>query len=88
VDGKGIEKLQEAGVEVIVGILEAECQWLNRRFFTRVQKQRPYVILKWAQTNDDYFAPDDKSCVWWLVVTLIYKKKPATATAPATQFLG
>src|SRR6201996_3540699 len=50
VNGKGIEKLQAAGVEVISGVLEAECKWLNRRFFTRVQKQRPYVILKWAQT--------------------------------------
>lgn len=64
VDGKGIEKLQAAGIEVIVGVLEAECQWLNRRFFTRVQKQRPYVILKWAQTNDGYFAPDDNSQFW------------------------
>ncbi|MBV8388683.1 MAG: dihydrofolate reductase family protein, partial [Mucilaginibacter sp.] len=58
------EKLKEAGIEVIVGVLEAECQWLNRRFFTRVQKQRPYVILKWAQTNDGYFAPDNKSRFW------------------------
>ena len=64
VDGKGIEKLKEAGIEVIAGVLEADCQWLNRRFFTRVQKQRPYVILKWAQTNDGYFAPDDKSQFW------------------------
>jgi len=64
VDGKGIEKLQEEGIEVIAGVLEAECQWLNRRFFTRVQKQRPYVILKWAQTNDGYFAPADKSQFW------------------------
>ena len=40
VDGKGIEKLKEAGIEVIAGVLEADCQWLNRRFFTRVQKQR------------------------------------------------
>ncbi|MEB0249424.1 MULTISPECIES: bifunctional diaminohydroxyphosphoribosylaminopyrimidine deaminase/5-amino-6-(5-phosphoribosylamino)uracil reductase RibD [unclassified Mucilaginibacter] len=64
VDGKGIEKLQAAGVAVIVGVLEKECQWLNRRFFTRVQKQRPYIILKWAQTADGFFAPTDGSQHW------------------------
>lgn len=64
VNGKGIEKLQAAGVEVIIGVLEDECKWLNRRFFTRVQKQRPYVILKWAQTADGFFAPSDNSQYW------------------------
>jgi len=64
VNGKGIEKLQAAGIEVITGILEAECKWLNRRFFTRVQKHRPYVILKWAQTLDGFFAPADNSQFW------------------------
>jgi len=64
VNGKGIEKLQDAGVNVITGVLEKECQWLNRRFFTRVQKHRPYIILKWAQTADGFFAPDDKSQHW------------------------
>jgi len=64
VDGKGIEKLKAAGIDVTVGVLDAECQWLNRRFFTRVQKHRPYVILKWAQTADGFFAPDDSSQYW------------------------
>jgi diaminohydroxyphosphoribosylaminopyrimidine deaminase/5-amino-6-(5-phosphoribosylamino)uracil reductase len=64
VDGIGIEKLQAAGIEVVVGVLEDECKWLNRRFFTRVQKQRPYVILKWAQTADEFFAPDDNKQFW------------------------
>lgn len=64
VNGKGIEKLQEAGIEVITGVLEEECQWLNRRFFTRVRKKRPYVILKWAQTTDGFFAPSDRSQFW------------------------
>ena len=64
VDGKGIEKLKAAGIDVTVGVLDAECQWLNRRFFTRVQKHRPYVILKWAQTADVFFAPDDSSQYW------------------------
>ncbi len=64
VNGKGIEKLEAAGIEVISGVLEEECKWLNRRFFTRVQKQRPYIILKWAQTSDGFFAPADKSQYW------------------------
>jgi len=64
VNGKGIEKLQDASVEVIVGVLEKECQWLNRRFFTRVKKHRPYIILKWAQTVEGFFAPDDRSQYW------------------------
>ena len=64
VNGRGIEKLKEAGIEVITGIMEQECQELNRRFFTRVQKQRPYIILKWAQTADGYFAPAEGSQFW------------------------
>ncbi|MES2004179.1 MAG: bifunctional diaminohydroxyphosphoribosylaminopyrimidine deaminase/5-amino-6-(5-phosphoribosylamino)uracil reductase RibD [Bacteroidota bacterium] len=56
VDGKGIEKLQQAGVEVITGIAEAACKELNRRFFCMVQKKRPYVILKWAQTANGMIA--------------------------------
>jgi len=64
VNGKGIEKLQDAGIEVITGILERECLVLNKCFFTRVQKQRPYIILKWAQTRDGFFAPDNDSQYW------------------------
>jgi diaminohydroxyphosphoribosylaminopyrimidine deaminase/5-amino-6-(5-phosphoribosylamino)uracil reductase len=64
VDGKGIEKLQQAGIEVTTGVLETECKWLNRRFFTRVQQKRPYVILKWAQTADGFFAPADNQQLW------------------------
>lgn len=64
VNGRGIEKLQEAGVTVITGIMEQECRELNKRFFTRVQKQRPYIILKWAETADGFFAPDDGSQLW------------------------
>jgi diaminohydroxyphosphoribosylaminopyrimidine deaminase/5-amino-6-(5-phosphoribosylamino)uracil reductase len=64
VNGKGIDKLKVAGIEVITGVLEDECKWLNRRFFTRVQKQRPYIILKWAQTSDGFFAPNDNSQQW------------------------
>ena len=64
VNGKGIEKLAEAGIEVITGVMEEECRWLNRRFFTRVLKHRPYVVLKWAQTADGFFAPEDDTQYW------------------------
>lgn len=58
VSGRGIKKLLDAGCEVQVGILEKECQWLNRRFFTFHQKKRPYIILKWAQSRDAFIAPE------------------------------
>jgi diaminohydroxyphosphoribosylaminopyrimidine deaminase/5-amino-6-(5-phosphoribosylamino)uracil reductase len=54
VNGKGIAQLRSAGVEVILGVLEEECRYLNRRFYTYHQKKRPYVILKWAQTADGF----------------------------------
>ncbi len=52
VNGKGIEKLRAAGIEVITGVLERECMELNKRFFTFHRLHRPYVVLKWAQTAD------------------------------------
>ncbi len=64
VNGKGIIKLEAAGISVKVGVLHKECAYLNRRFFTRIQKQRPFIILKWAQTADGYFAPIDQSQRW------------------------
>ncbi len=64
VNGKGIEKLQNAGIKVTTGILEQECLALNKRFFTRVEKQRPFIILKWAQTINGYFATKDGSRKW------------------------
>jgi diaminohydroxyphosphoribosylaminopyrimidine deaminase / 5-amino-6-(5-phosphoribosylamino)uracil reductase len=54
VNGKGIEKLQQAGITVTTGILEAECLSLNKRFFTCHTYQRPWVLLKWAATGDGY----------------------------------
>lgn len=56
VNGKGIEKLKAAGIEVVEGVLEKECRELNKRFFTFHEKKRPYVILKWAQTADGFMA--------------------------------
>ena len=53
VNGKGIVKLKAAGIYVTVGVLEKECLELNKRFFTFQEKHRPYIILKWAQSNDN-----------------------------------
>ena len=50
VSGKGIQKLKDAGIEVVTGVLENECIYLNKRFFTFHEKFRPYIILKWAQS--------------------------------------
>ncbi|HLT06363.1 MAG TPA: bifunctional diaminohydroxyphosphoribosylaminopyrimidine deaminase/5-amino-6-(5-phosphoribosylamino)uracil reductase RibD [Cyclobacteriaceae bacterium] len=64
VAGKGIKLLTEAGIEVQVGVLEKEAADINKRFFTQVRKQRPYVILKWAQTRDGFVARGDYSSKW------------------------
>jgi diaminohydroxyphosphoribosylaminopyrimidine deaminase/5-amino-6-(5-phosphoribosylamino)uracil reductase len=54
VAGRSIEKLRNAGVDVKVGILEKEVAWLNRRFFTNVEKKRPYIVLKYAISEDGF----------------------------------
>ena len=56
VNGAGINKLLAAGIKVDVGILENVCRNLNKRFFTFHTKKRPYIILKWAQSNDGFIA--------------------------------
>ena len=61
VGGRGIEILERGGVEVETGVMEQEGAWLNRRFFCFHTNKRPYIILKWAQTADGFFAPLDKS---------------------------
>ncbi len=61
VQGRGIQKIREAGIAVTVGVLEEECLWLNRRFFTFHQKQRPYITLKWAQTADGFLDDHDRA---------------------------
>lgn len=60
VAGKGIDQLRAAGIDVTVGVCEAECLELNKRFFTYHNRQRPYIFLKWAQSNDGFIAPAQK----------------------------
>ncbi len=71
VAGNGIKKLIEAGIQVNVGVLEKECHDLNKRFFTFHEKKRPYIILKWAQSQDGFIAPSEK-----------LEKKPVWITNP------
>jgi len=61
VQGRGIQKLRDAGIEVTVGVLEAECKALNRRFFTYHRLSRPYIILKWAQTANGFIDDHGKA---------------------------
>jgi diaminohydroxyphosphoribosylaminopyrimidine deaminase / 5-amino-6-(5-phosphoribosylamino)uracil reductase len=63
VNGKGIEKLRAAGVDVTPGVLQKECSALNKRFFTFHTEHRPFIILKWAQTADGKIANEDYSRV-------------------------
>lgn len=54
VQGRGIQKLREAGIDVSVGVLKEECKALNKRFMTFHGKQRPFVTLKWAESEDGF----------------------------------
>lgn len=58
VSGRGVAMLREAGIEVTVGVLERECRELNKRFFTAHTTGMPWVLLKWAQSNDGFLADE------------------------------
>lgn len=70
VSGKGIAQLREAGVDVVVGVLKDEAKLLNKRFFRYHLHKRPYIILKWAQTQDGYIdvirEANHKICPTWI----------------------
>ena len=63
VAGKGIDKLRQAGIEVEIGLLEEEGRELNKRFFTYIEKARPYIILKWAESADGFIAKKNYEAV-------------------------
>ena len=73
VQGRGIQKLRDAGIDVTVGVLEGACKALNRRFFTFHRLSRPYIILKWAQTANGFI--DDHG-------------KPVAISSPFTKMLS
>lgn len=60
VNGKGKKILMDAGIETISGILEDDCRELNKKFFTFHEKKRPYLILKWAESQDGFIDQDYK----------------------------
>lgn len=64
VAGEGIAKLRKAGIEVTEGVLQDEGRWLNRRFFTNMEQGIPYLILKWAESDDGYMAASDRRKIW------------------------
>lgn len=64
VGGKGIARMTAAGIQVDYGVLEAEARELNARFFTAIEKQRPYILLKWAQTIDGFVARKNFDSKW------------------------
>lgn len=64
VAGLGIEKLRAAGIEVIEDVLRDECVITNRRFILAHRNQRPYIILKWAQSADGFIAPLNRAPLW------------------------
>ena len=80
VAGNGIKKLEAAGAKVEVGILEEESLALNKRFFTFHASKRPYIILKWAETEDGFMDMDrskNKKGIFWItspeMKTLVHK---------------
>lgn len=64
VAGKGIAILKEAGIETSTGILEQQARFQNRSFFYRLEHNRPFVTLKWAQTADGFVARPDYTSKW------------------------
>jgi len=64
VGGEGIKKLIAAGIDVITGVLEKQGREINKRFFVYHEKQRPYIILKWAQTADGFIAHNNYDSRW------------------------
>ena len=66
VSGKGIKKLEDNSIEVIHGVLEEKCKDLNRRFFYFHKYKRPYIILKWAKSKDNYIAPINQEKPFWM----------------------
>ena len=66
VSGQGIKKLKNNSVEVIYGVLEKDCIELNKRFFCYHLKKRPYIILKWAKSKDNFIAPINQEKSFWM----------------------
>jgi diaminohydroxyphosphoribosylaminopyrimidine deaminase / 5-amino-6-(5-phosphoribosylamino)uracil reductase len=75
VSGNGIQRLKDAGRNVMVGVLEKKCQELNKRFFTFHIQKRPYIILKWAESRDGFIAPKTKSSIEPFWISNVYSRQ-------------
>jgi len=62
--GKSIQQLEGVGVEIVKNVLKEECKWLNQRYFFHNKTRQPYVVLKYAQTQNGFFAPDNTQQQW------------------------
>ena len=75
VAGKGVSHLENAGINVIVGVLETECRMHHKRFFKVQENKRPYIILKWAETNDGFVAPIAKNEIKPIFISNTYSQQ-------------
>ena len=75
VAGKGVSLLENAGINVIVGVLETECRMHHKRFFTVQENKRPYIILKWAETKDGFVAPIAKNEIKPIFISNTYSQQ-------------
>ena len=75
VEGKGVSHLENAGINVIVGVLETECRMHHKRFFKVQENKRPYIILKWAETNDGFVAPITKNEIKPIFISNTYSQQ-------------
>ena len=75
VAGKGVSHLENAGINVIVGVLETECRMHHKRFFKVQENKRPYVILKWAETKDGFVAPISKNEIKPIFISNTYSQQ-------------
>ena len=75
VAGKGVSHLENAGINVIVGVLETECRMHHKRFFSVQENKRPYIILKWAETKDGFLAPIAKNEIKPIFISNTYSQQ-------------
>jgi len=64
VGGKGIQRLKDAGIQIQQDVLKEEGRILNKRFFTFMEKKRPFIVLKWAETADGFIARANNDSKW------------------------
>ena len=87
VAGKGVQMLRDAGIEVVVGVMEKECRELNKRFLCLHEKKRPYVVLKWAQTADGFIDGNRQNSEFKIKNSKLHLQGALTISTPETKKL-